>query len=309
MAGIEDLMDGMRLGRGRIKRGRGGRVQGGWSRGGRGGGWGRGGGGIGDDDLRHRINQASPEDLRNRLEKRTNYEEDRRERLLGREEKSTKPKKNTENFTPSHEPSQMRIIAVPAGLVRYNREVQTRDVLLVSDLFCKPADLYLYNKLMHELSESGLTEHQIWASWHGDSHLIANDQTNWKKHCPTFHMVLDKIADYFNMDIKATRLNWYRNSSEWKPFHHDAAAIKEEKAKQSNLTVAVSFGLERDAAFEHAKTKTIISSPQPNGSVYVFGRDINVLWRHGILQMPPEKAREEGRVSVIAWGWADQVEV
>lgn len=56
--------------------------------------------------------------LRNRLEKRTNFEEDRRERLLGREEKSTKPKKNTENFTPSHEPSQMRIIAVPAGLVR-----------------------------------------------------------------------------------------------------------------------------------------------------------------------------------------------
>jgi hypothetical protein len=29
----------------------------------------------------------------------------------------------------------------------------------------------------------------------------------------------------------------------------------EEKAKQSNLTVAVSFGLEREAAFEHAKTK------------------------------------------------------
>jgi hypothetical protein len=31
--------------------------------------------------------------------------------------------------------------------------------------------------------------------------------------------------------------------------------LSEEKAKQSNLTVAVSFGLEREAAFEHAKTK------------------------------------------------------
>jgi hypothetical protein len=31
--------------------------------------------------------------------------------------------------------------------------------------------------------------------------------------------------------------------------------FSEEKAKQSNLTVAVSFGLEREAAFEHAKTK------------------------------------------------------
>ena len=81
----------------------------------------------------------------------------------------------------------------------------------------------------------------------------------------------------------------------WKPFHHDAAALKEEKAKQSNLTVAVSFGLEREAAFEHATTKTVISMPQPNGSVYVFARDINVVWRHGILQEPPNKRKEEGK--------------
>jgi hypothetical protein len=33
-------------------------------------------------------------------------------------------------------------------------------------------------QLLKELSESGLTEHQIWSSWHGDSHLIANDQVN-----------------------------------------------------------------------------------------------------------------------------------
>ena len=33
-------------------------------------------------------------------------------------------------------------------------------------------------QLFKELSASGLTEHQIWSSWHGDSHLIANDQVN-----------------------------------------------------------------------------------------------------------------------------------
>ena len=43
-----------------------------------------------------------------------------------------------------------------------------------------------------------------------------------------------------------------------KPFHHDAAAIKEVKAEPSNLTVAVSFGLEREAAFEQVKTKTVV---------------------------------------------------
>lgn len=80
-------------------------------------------------------------------------------------------------------------------------------------------------------------------------------------------------------------MNWYRDSKEWKPFHHDAAAIKPDKAKTQNLTVGVSFGAERDAAFEHAKTKTVMSMPQPNGTIYVFAKDVNIIWRHGILQV------------------------
>ena len=88
--------------------------------------------------------------------------------------------------------------------------------------------------------------------------------------------------------LTATRLNWYRDSKEWKPFHHDAAAIKPDKAKTQNLTVAVSFGAERDAAFEHAKTKSVVSMPQPNGTIYVFAKDVNIIWRHGILQVIEE---------------------
>jgi hypothetical protein len=58
-----------------------------------------------------------------------------------------KPKKNTETFQPSHEPTEMRIIAAPAGLQHYDREIQTRDVLMVQDLFCKPSDLSIYDKV------------------------------------------------------------------------------------------------------------------------------------------------------------------
>ncbi len=50
-------------------------------------------------------------------------------------------------------------------------------------------------------------------------------------------------------------MNWYRSTDEWKPFHHDAAAMKPAMAEKQNFTVAVSFGGERDAAFEHAQTK------------------------------------------------------
>ena len=63
------------------------------------------------------------------------------------------------------------------------------------------------------------------------------------------------MARYFDMDVQATRFNWYRDSSEWKPFHHDAAAMKEKFARTQNFTLAVSFGAEREAAFEHAKVR------------------------------------------------------
>ena len=52
---------------------------------------------------------------------------------------------------------------------------------------------------------------------------------------------------------------------------------------------------------------------------YTFGRDVNLLWKHGILaEKPPSISStsgsevgssinvEEGRISIIAWGWIDQ---
>lgn len=56
-----------------------------------------------------------------------------------------------------------------------------------------------------------------------------------------------------------------------------------------------------------------------DGSTYTFGRDVNLLWKHGILaEKPPSISStsgsevgssinvEEGRISIIAWGWVDQ---
>ena len=203
----------------------------------------------------------------------------------------------------------MRLVVAPPGLTKYNQKSTTRDVIIVSDLFGDQKDMTIYNKLLDEIQNSGVPDHQLWKLWHGDSHVIADDKKNWKQKCPTFAYVVDRIRDYFEMDIKATRFNWYRNTSEWKPFHHDAAAVKPDKAKTQNFTVGVSFGCERDAAFEHAETKTVIAMPQPNGTIYTFGRDVNIIWRHGILQVPPDQQREEGRISIIAWGWIPQTEL
>ena len=110
------------------------------------------------------------------------------------------------------------------------------------------------------------------------------------------------------MDIKATRFNYYRDSSEWKPYHHDAAAVKKGKDKTQNITVGVSFGAERDIAFEHDKTQITTCFPLPNGNIFAFGKDVNIDWRHGIPQIPENKKHDKGRISIIAWGWVDQID-
>jgi hypothetical protein len=41
------------------------------------------------------------------------------------------------------------------------------------------------------------------------------------------------MANYFGIAQKSvgTRFNWYTNSTDWKPFHHDSAAFNPERAK------------------------------------------------------------------------------
>ena len=114
------------------------------------------------------------------------------------------PKRNTETFKPSHKPAEMRILSAPENWKKYSREIQSRDVLMVNGLFCQPDDLTLYNKLLGEIKTSGIDQEDLWKLWHGDSHVIADDKLKWKEACPTFHMVLHKIQEYFDMDIKGT---------------------------------------------------------------------------------------------------------
>jgi len=186
----------------------------------------------------------------------------------------------------------------------------TRDVLLAPHVFDDFAPGELYEQLVKELNSCGIAPEKLLKMWHGNdkiegTHLIADDKTRWKENCPTFQLVIDRIRKFFNMDIQATRFNWYKDTSQWKPFHHDKNFIDPKVSNIQNFTVAVSFGVTKDAAFEHAKTKTVISIPQPDSTVYSFTNDTNGIWRHGILQ--DKNPQELGRISIIAWGWIDNV--
>lgn len=223
--------------------------------------------------------------------------------------KAHKTKKNTECFDPMTEPVDLRVTYdLGTHKDRFSTSLTTRDVLLAPNLFSDFKKGELYAKLVAEIEACGVPPERLLKLWHGNAtiegtHLIADDKTSWKRACPTFHLVIDRVTQFFKLSVKATRFNWYKDTSQWKPFHFDAAAVKPEIAAKQNFTVGISFGATRDAAFEHAETKTVVSIPQPDGCVYAFARDTNVLWRHGILQDTP--VRDEGRISVIAWGWID----
>jgi len=216
-------------------------------------------------------------------------------------------KKNTTCFDPvrSQRPADMRVVFGSAKLERFDKVFGGRDVTMVPEIFCEEADLSLYNSLLTEIQSLGIND--IYVSWHGDTHVIANDRRyDWKK-LPSFRRVVQRMEKYFDMDIQATRFNYYRDDSEWKPLHHDAAAVKPEFATKQNATVGASFGKQRDAIFQHVATGSLVTLPQPNGSLYAFGRDFNVEWKHGIAQIPERRRTGEGRISVIAWGWIDQI--
>jgi len=223
-----------------------------------------------------------------------------------------KRKKNTECFEPMDKPVDMRIVCdAGTSYDRLSTHLTSRDVLLVPNLFNDCHSGELYHKLLQELEQCGIPQDKLLKMWHGNdkidgTHLIVDDKTRWKDSCPTFQMVINRIRQFFNMNIQATRCNWYKDTSHWKPFHFDAAAVKEDKAELQNFTVAVSFGVSRDAAFEHADTKTVISIPQPDGWIYAFSKDTNIIWRHGILQDNP--IQNKGRISIIAWGWIDNMQ-
>lgn len=220
-------------------------------------------------------------------------------------------KKNTECFEPMTKPVDMRIVYDIGTLKdKFSTQLTSRDVLLAPNVFNDFAPGELYKRLVTELDNCGIPHEKLLKMWHGNdkiegTHLIADDKCTWKNTCPTFQLIIDRLKIFFNMDIQATRFNLYKDTSQWKPFHFDAAAVKPEKAEVQNFTVAVSFGATREAAFEHAQTKTVISLPQPDGCIYAFAKDTNIIWRHGILQDNP--IRDEGRISIIAWGWVNNM--
>ncbi len=208
-------------------------------------------------------------------------------------------KKNTETFEPNYEKCSMKILI--------NKPIyNNNEISINNNIF--DTNINYYNNLLKEINND------VYLPWHGESHLIANDKSDidWKSKSQTFNLVINKLSEYFNLIPSSTRLNFYDNN-DWKPYHHDAAAFDEEKAKNQNITVGVSFGAEREISFESAEnnksSRKTINFLLENCTVYAFGNEINQKFRHGIPPIINNNYNNDnkGRISIIIWGYTNNL--
>jgi hypothetical protein len=159
--------------------------------------------------------------------------------------------------------------------------------IYLPNFFCKTDDTSIFDKLVLDLennSEFGMIK--------------------WSKHekhenpdfSPTFNAIVKQMAEKFNVEVLVTRLNYYKDGNDWKPFHHDSHAYGE---KQENFTMGASFGESRALEFLHEPSGNKFSFPQNNGDVFAFTTEINKKFMHGI---PKSTAASGPRFSIIAWG-------
>jgi len=146
---------------------------------------------------------------------------------------------NTETFTPDFTPPEMRILFESA----YNKNcsqinpIQSNDVIVIPDLFTDIPNIY--DQLLKEIFATNFDKKELIIPWHEGCHLIVDDNLDWKKSCPTFQLIIDRVTNYFKMDVKATRFNWMQNLNDHKFFHYDGAALKPEIAKISHFKLLI----------------------------------------------------------------------
>jgi hypothetical protein len=162
--------------------------------------------------------------------------------------------------------------------------------LYIPNYYCQQNDFTIFNKIKEEIK--------------------SQDPINWSKHMKyenptfsnTFNEIVQKLSKDFNINVKQTRLNYYRNGLDWKPFHHDSHAYGD---KEENYTLGVSFGSSRIMEFIQddidldTNIKEKFRFPQNNGDIFGFTKEVNQKFKHGI---PKEPNINEDRFSVIIWG-------
>lgn len=138
-------------------------------------------------------------------------------------------------------------------------------------------------------------------SWHEGCHLLAKEMPQ------TANTIAFQLMRLFDVDPKtaAVRYNFYNGNSDWKALHNDSAAFNSQRARVQNVTIGASFGDERELILHNARGNVDMRFPCPDGSVYCFGKSVNIRFTHGIAAVPPaEYDATRKRISIIVWGFS-----
>ena len=154
---------------------------------------------------------------------------------------------------------------------------------------CDEKDLNLFKQIIDELEQAG--ELKI---------------VEWSQHCKienprcsiTFNDIIEKIAKIFNVTVCETRLNYYKDQSDWKPLHHDSHAYNDQSHLREDFTIGISLGSTRELVFMHEQSGNKFKFPQKNGDVFAFDKHVNKNFLHGVTK---SFVPSGPRISLIAW--------
>lgn len=154
---------------------------------------------------------------------------------------------------------------------------------------CDEQDTDLFKQIVTELEQAGELKIIEWSQ----HYKIENPKCS-----QTFNKIIEQVANIFNATICETRLNYYKDQSDWKPLHHDSHAYGNETLIRENFTIGISLGATRELVFMHEKSGNKFKFPQKNGDVFAFDQHVNKDFLHGVTKsMTPSGPR----ISLIAW--------
>ena len=149
---------------------------------------------------------------------------------------------------------------VDAQLLHDVERVLGGGAIYLPAFFCAPGDFSALEALTAELEAQPGAGMEAWSK-----HLKHENPT----FSATFNALVARMAEHFDVDVYATRLNFYRDASDWKPWHHDSHAYGG-NALREDFTMGGSFGAERELAFLHEPSGAQFAFPQRNGDVFAF---------------------------------------
>lgn len=225
-------------------------------------------------------------------------------RPIIRQTKFTKGR-NSESFDPQSMfvRPQMRIIH-ELNTVKYPKQVKSDDVIITPNFEPDPNTYDNLLREMKELQDNGV-EGSEYIPWQEGVHLIIKNP----ERSPTFNAIINHMCDYYEINTKtiAVRYNFFKDDIDFKCLHHDSAAFNKQRAKNQNITLGLSLGKTRELVFKHAKNGDLIYMPMPDGTLYSFSKAVNIQWMHGINAIPKSDQTNEGRISIIVWGYTNKL--